>query len=439
MLFVISGSSSVFSQERTISGTVTDNETGETLIGVNVTFANDRSQGTVTNLDGKYFLSVPETVNALYFSYVGYSSQKIQITESIINVQLIPGKELSEVVVMGYATQKTKEVTSAVASVKAEDFNDGNINNPIQLIQGKVSGLSIARPGSDPNKSFNIRIRGLSTFGANTEPLIIIDGIPGANLNSVDPEDIASMDILKDASAAAIYGTRAASGVILITTKKGGFRPGEKGFNVEFTSSFTTESVSKKLDVLSAENYLSLSNSTNYESETDWMDAITTRGATQAYNLAINGASENSDYRVSFNYRNSDGVVIGTGFEQLNARMRLTQRTFNDKLVFDLNFAATQRNEDYEDGKAFTFAARYNPTAPIYADDDFSQEWGGYFQREAFSFYNPFAIIDQNLNEGRKINIVGSIKATLEPIENLKITQKYAQDKHIFSQRRLCL
>ena len=215
-------------QERTITGKVTDKQIGETLIGVNVTHADDPSKGTVTDIDGNYQITVPDGVTSLSFSYVGYTTQVVEITSDVINVKMQAGEQLEEVVVIGYGSQSAKEVTGAVTSVKEEDFNKGNINDPMQLIQGKVAGLSIAKPGNDPNQSYNIRLRGLSTFGANTEPLIIIDGIQGANLNSVDPDDIASMDVLKDASATSIYGAQGASGVIIITTKKGTYVEGGK-------------------------------------------------------------------------------------------------------------------------------------------------------------------------------------------------------------------
>lgn len=418
---------SVTAQNKMITGTVSDSKTGETLIGVNVTFANDPSQGTITDIDGRYQISVPNTVKALSYSYVGYTTQLVNITSDVINVKLVPGEQLDEVVVVGYGTQKSKEVTSAVTSVKADDFNKGNITDPVQLIQGKVAGLSIAKPGNDPNQSYNIRLRGLSTFGSNTEPLIIIDGVQGASLNSVDPDDIASMDVLKDASATAIYGTQGASGVIIITTKKGHYSPDGEKFHVNFNTSLTSESIDKKLDVLSASDYLSITNAVDFGKTTDWMNELTQKSMSQAYNLAIDGATKNSNYRVSFNYRNSNGIVLGTGFKRLNGKLNFTQRALNNMLTFDFNLSATHRNEDYSPSEAFGAAVRYNPTASVMADDDFSTEWGGYFQRQAFAFYNPKAMIEQSTMDGRKMNVVGSLKAILEPIKNLKFSAFYSQ------------
>jgi iron complex outermembrane receptor protein len=429
LAFMVLGTINLFAQEKKVSGVVTDSETGETLIGVNITAATNKSVGTITDFDGKYMISVPDTVKALSFSFVGYTPQVVSITGNVINVKLAPGQELTEVVVVGYGTQKTREVTSAVSTVKAEDFNRGNISDPIQLVQGKVAGLSIAKPGSDPNQDFNIRLRGLSTFGSNTEPLIVIDGILGGNMKSIDPADILSIDVLKDASASAIYGTRGASGVILITTKKGEYDPDGKGFNVEFGTSLTYETVARKLSVLSTDDYLSLTegDSTNHFGyNTDWFDEITSPALSETYNLAINGADKNTSYRVALNYRDVDGVVQGTGFNQLNGRINLTQKALNDKLVFDISLASTLRNEKYAPGEALQYATIYNPTAPVHADDAFSEEWGGYFQRSAFYFYNPKAIIEQSNLDGKKYNIQGGAKGTYEIIKGLKASVFYS-------------
>jgi TonB-dependent starch-binding outer membrane protein SusC len=440
-LFMVMGIISLYAQEKKLSGVVTDAETGETLIGVNVTAATNKSLGTVTDLDGKYSFTVPDTVKALSFSFVGYSTQVIDITANVINIKLSPGQQLSEVVVVGYGTQKVKEVTSAVTSVKSEDFNQGNISDPIQLIQGKVAGLSIVKPGGDPNQDYTIRLRGLSTFGSNTEPLIVIDGVQGASLNSVDPQDIATFDVLKDASAAAIYGTKAAQGVILITTKKGQLAKGQKMGNVEFNTAFTMEKVARKLQVLSAEDYLKFPKSVNLglsvnengdtiQGSTDWMDAITQTAYSQVYNLAVSGASDKSSYRVAFNYRQGTGVVLKTGYDQLNGRLNFQQKTLNDMLTLNLNMSATLRNETYAQSDALRYAARYNPTAPIKGDstDAMSQEWGGYFQRGEFDFINPVSIIEQNTLDGQKNEILGNLKADFEPITGLIFSASYSQN-----------
>ncbi|HEY9115830.1 MAG TPA: SusC/RagA family TonB-linked outer membrane protein [Bacteroidales bacterium] len=432
VVFLMGSIATLAQQQRFVTGIVTDSETGETLIGVNVMVENSPGTGTVTDIDGKFSLNVPEDTKHLVFSYVGYATQTVEITSYEMNIKMNAGEQLSEVVVIGYGTVKTREVTSAITTVKPEDFNAGNIADPIQLIQGRVAGLAISKPGGDPNADFTIRIRGLSTFGSNTTPLIIVDGVQGGQelLKSLDPSEVASFDVLKDASAAAIYGTRAASGVIIITTKKGTLAQADRPYNVTFNAALTTESVARSLQTLNADDYKSFSNSTDYGNNTDWMDEITQTGLAQSYNLAVFGATKTSSYRVSLNYRSSDGVVIGTGFNQLNGRLNFTQKALKDMLTFDINLAATDRNSWYTQSEALTYTARYNPTAPVYATkdsiDDFSEEWGGYFQRQAFAFYNPKAIIDQGTLDGNNTTMTGSLRAVLEPIKGLKISGFYS-------------
>ena len=208
--------------QRTVTGRVTSSDDGSAIPGVNV-ILKGTSTGTITDFDGNYRLEVPEAGGTLVFSFIGLVTQENEIgSRSVVDASMnVDVSELDEIVVTGYGTQEKKEVTSAVSSVKAKDFNKGMVNDPLQLIQGKVGGLTIVKPGGDPNGSYTLRLRGVSTFGANASPLIVIDGVIGGSLNTVDPNDIAAIDVLKDGSAAAIYGSRGSAGVILITTKTG--------------------------------------------------------------------------------------------------------------------------------------------------------------------------------------------------------------------------
>ncbi|MFN8690195.1 MAG: carboxypeptidase-like regulatory domain-containing protein, partial [Cyclobacteriaceae bacterium] len=217
MVFTVSA----MAQSRTVTGKVTDSGDGSPIPGVNV-LEKGTSNGTVTDADGNYSISVGSNA-VLVFSFVGYTSQEATVgSQSTLDIGLQPDvTALSEVVVVGYGTQEKKEITSAVASVSAENFNRGNQTTAAGLLVGKVPGLSVTRPGGDPNQAPTLRLRGITTFGGNAEPLIVINGVVGASLENVDPNDIASMDILKDGSAAAIYGARGSGGVILITTKSG--------------------------------------------------------------------------------------------------------------------------------------------------------------------------------------------------------------------------
>ena len=325
--------------QRTITGTVKD-VAGEPLIGANV-LVRGTSNGTITDVDGAFSLQVPADKTYLEISYTGFGTEVISVEGSVSNFDIIltAGKTLEEVVVTGYGTQRQKEITSAVASIKAEDFNKGAITNPAQLLQGKVPGLVIAKPNGDPNGDFNIRLRGLSTVGGNTEPLIIIDGVPGASLRSIDPNDIESMDVLRDGSAAAIYGTRGSNGVILITSKKG--REGRT--QVEYNGLFSAQDVARSPQVMNASEYKAAVGN-DIGSSTNWFDAITRSVLQQQHNLSLTGGSRNLSYRAAFNYRDVPGVLRNSGFKQLNGRLNLNQKTLNDKLDINLNITATNRN-----------------------------------------------------------------------------------------------
>jgi len=292
------GFSDSIAQDRvTITGTVTDANDGSVLPGVNVTVqgsaeATGSTIGTTTNIDGEYEIRVPENLNVLAFSFIGYQSQQVEIDgRTTIDVELGQDLELlDDVVVVGYGVQDRREITSSVASVSADQFNRGNLNDAQELLQGKVSGLQITRPGGDPNADFTIRLRGLSTIGANQEPLVVIDGVPGADFQSVDPNDIESMEVLKDASASAIYGTRGASGVILITTKSG--EPGGvDGMTVNYNGQVSSSFVANRYETLTADEYRSLEDRgisiSDLGSSTDFWDQVTQNAYTQSHSLAI--------------------------------------------------------------------------------------------------------------------------------------------------------
>ncbi len=418
--------------QRVITGKVTDVLSGESLIGASVVVTGKTNIGTVTDFDGNYELQVPDDAKQLTFSYVGYTEQIMDISGSLMNVQLSAGRLIEEVVVVGYGTQKTKEVTSAITSVSAEDFNQGNINNATQLLQGKVPGLSIAKSGGDPNSGFNIRLRGISTFGSNTQPLLILDGIVVDNFDAVDPQDIESFSVLKDASAAAIYGTRASNGVILIKTK-GGSK--EKSF-VEYKGQVSLDQLDRHANVLSADEYKSISRSIDFVDETEWFKVITRDAITQAHGLSYSGGTPNSSYRVSANYRNGEGVALRSGFEQYNGRLNFNHKAFNNKLNMDFTLSSTLRNEENPVYDAFGFATVYNPTAPIYTADEEWAKWGGYFQQDAFNFFNPLAVIEQNLRDAKKLSTLWKLGADYNLLKNLKYSISYAQTSrdHLYSE-----
>lgn len=429
VVLILTMGSFAFAQ-RTITGKVTDSTTGEPLIGANILVIGT-STGTVTDIDGAYSLDVPEGATQLEFTYTGYGAERVALGSSnTIDVALTPGQALEEIVVVGYGTQKSKEVTSAISSVKEEEFNKGNVSNPAQLLQGKVAGLAISRAGGDPNKAFNIRLRGLSTVGANTSPLIIIDGVIGADLSTVDPNDIASIDVLKDGSAAAIYGTRGASGVIIITTKKGQ----QGAVNVDYNGFVTSDFVAKSVDVLTADQYRNFKGGpdgsirgTDVGSNTDWFKEITRTGLSQVHNLALSGGSQNTTYRISGNYRDNQGVALNTGFQQLNARLSLTQKALQNRLSLSFNFSGTSRNEKLGFNDAFRYATVYNPTAPIL--DPSNLTYAGYYQQAAFDYYNPVAILEQNKNDRQRNIVLINGRADYKLLNNLTLSASYSRER----------
>ena len=331
-----------------ITGSVTDAD-GQPLPGASV-LERGTSNGTQTDFDGNFTLEVTDENAVLVVSYIGFTTQEVPVLgKSQVNIVLqVNAAGLDEVVVVGYGTQAKRAITSSVTSVKIEDFNQGNINAPQQLLQGKVSGLSVARPGGNPNEEFSIRLRGISTLGANTQPLIVIDGLAGGSLQSVDPNDIASIDVLKDGGAAAIYGTRGSSGVILITTKRG--KANESEFN--YNAYVSVESVANSYDVADAQLFASLPNvqsSNIFGASTDWQDEITRSAALgTVHSISASGGSENGFYRASLNYRDIQGIQRFTGFDQLNARFSFDQRALNDKLRFSgFHFCNGQKGEPW--------------------------------------------------------------------------------------------
>lgn len=428
VLILMLGISSYALAQRTISGTVTDAANGEALISATVVIKGT-AIGTTTDLDGKYSIEVPEGSTTLVFTYIGYAAKEVELAvENTVDVQLSEGLDITEVVVVGYGTQQKGEITSSVVSISSKDFNQGNVHDPTQLVQGKVAGLSIAKVGSDPNASSEIRLRGLSTLGANTSPLIVIDGLIGGTLDNVDPNDIASIDILKDGSAAAIYGTRASSGVIIVTTKKG--KSGKTTINYNVYA--TTEAIANQVSTASTDEFLQYRPaSSNKGSSTDWVDLVTRDAFTHVHNISLSGGVGSTTYRASLNYRDVEGIGINSAFQQLNGRLNLSQKALDDKLTLDLNVSATEKVADFGLVETFRYATLYNPTAPAYfsPSDPLYEKYGGYYQSENFDFFNPLAIAEQNTNVGELKNLMISGRATLEIIDGLTVSAFVASQR----------
>ena len=410
--------------QSTVSGVVIDSD-GEALIGANV-LEKGTSNGTVTDIDGSYSITVADGAT-LIFSFTGFSDQEVSVAgQSTIDVTLSAGKFLNEIVVTGYGTQRSKEVTSAVETISAEEFNKGPINDPAQLLQGKVAGLQVYNRDGDPNSASTIRLRGLSTVGANTEPLVVIDGIIGASLDNVDPNDIEEINVLKDGSAAAIYGTRGSSGVILVTTKSGS----DGGVKLSYNGQVSASQKFNGVPSMSAADFVT-TGGTDLGSTTDWLEEVTRGGFSHLHNFSASGGSGATNYRISANIRNVDGILQNSGFDQFNTRLSFNTRALNDKLKVAFTSSFTNRDQNFGFNEALRYAVIYNPTAPVFgADAPFafnSDQFGGYFETLGlFDSFNPVSLIEQNQRTGerREFNYGATLDYSLS--DNFSVTGRIA-------------
>ena len=441
LLFSVTIAATAWAQN-TITGKVTAKSDGSALPGVNI-LVKGTTSGTATAPNGSYTVNVPSMQDTLVFSYIGYKTQVVPINgQSTINVILesetYGGQEL---VVVGYGSQEKKSITSSVTSVSSKDFRSGLVNNPMDLIQGKVAGLSITRPGSDPNQAPTIRLRGLSTLGGNTQPLIVVDGVPGASLSSIDPSDIKSINVLKDASASAIYGTRGASGVIIITTKSGtvGGVAGKPTFNMEYNGYVTVNTPYRMPKVLNAKQFLalantyssSLANSLNHGTTTDWYNQIMQTGFNTVHDFALSGGASQTAYRASINYRDVQGIQKGTGFKEINGMLHVTQYALDNNLTVDLNLSANTNDRNLGLPDAFRYATIYNPTSPIKGGAN-AVNYGGYWQQNLFDYFNPVAMINQDVNKGTDRLLSGSLKGSYDfsqLVPGLSISALYSDQR----------
>ncbi|UII26162.1 TonB-dependent receptor [Fulvivirga maritima] len=396
--------------QNVVSGTVVSGTDQMGMPGVSV-LVKGTSTGVITDGDGKYSVNVKNENTVLVFSFIGYKTQEVTVNgRSTIDISLEEDiNQLDEVVVVGYGTQKKSEVTSAVASVKSEDFTTGAMRDASELIKGKVAGLNITNGSGDPSASANISLRGVSTLEGSTAPLVLIDGVPGS-FNTVAPADIVSIDVLKDASAAAIYGTRGANGVILITTK-GGKRDTPATITYSHYSAISKQF--NQPDFLTASEYLEYAEEFNFRnnfieeaetyggeiSDTDWLDEISRTGYIQNHNLMIQGGTESSTYSASVNYMDQDGVFKGSDNEELRVNLNLSQFFFDDKLKISVNFLrGTQKTGSLGDGQSFNSliyrnALMRNPLLKIKDDND---DW---IETSRLQYINPVGMLEETEGE----------------------------------------
>ncbi len=426
---------SIYAQ-RTISGIVTD-DSGEGLIGANV-LEKGTTNGTITDLDGSYSLTVADGAT-LVFSFTGYTNQEIAVGNSdVVNIQLDAGELLDEVVVIGYGTQSEKEITSSVVKIENKDFNQGPISDPSQLLQGKVAGLQVYNRGGDPNGSSVIRLRGISTVGANAQPLVVVDGIIGASLDNVDPNDIENINVLKDGSAAAIYGSRGSSGVIIVTTKSGANKDGRVQLN--YSGQIASGTPVNGIKVMTAPEFVA-AGGTDLGSATDWIDEVTRTSLTNNHSISASGGSGVTSYRVSANIRNVEGILLNSGFNQFNTRINFSTRALNDKLRINFNSSFTNKDQELGFQEALRYAVIYNPTAPIFGDASpypfNSEQFGGYFETLGlFDSFNPVSLIKQNSNRGNRKEFNYTANLNYSITDNFSANFRIAQQNNKFDNKK---
>lgn len=453
----------LYAQEKTVTGTVTAAEEGS-LPGVNV-LLKGTSTGTVTDLDGNYRLSVPEAGGTLVFSSIGYANQEVAIgNQSTIDITLAEDiKALEEIVVIGYGTQEARDATGAVNSVKSEDFNGGVIASPEQLIQGKAAGVQITQASGEPGSGINIRIRGTSSVRSGNNPLFVVDGVPlagdnvsggGADagfgtasarnpLNFLNPNDIASIDILKDASATAIYGSRGANGVVLITTKSGA-----GGNKLNYSYNIGISNITKKYDLLDADGFVSAYAQINnipagderltgldLGANTDWQDELLRTAVSHSHDLSYSGGGEEGNYRLSLGYTDQEGIIKRSGLRRLSARFNGSSNFINDRLTVSTQVTVSDirdNNVPITDNAGATgdllgAALKLNPTYPVRQD-------GELFQRSVTEL-NPVAFLELSDDFTNTVRALGNISFDLKITDDLSFRTVLGGDRSASSRK----
>lgn len=459
LLFAGFGSSQA--QNLDVTGVVTEAGTGDALIGATV-LQKGTTTGAVCDVNGRYKISVPKGAT-LVFSMIGYTTKEMVVEKAgTLDIALaVQVTSLDDVIVIGYSTQKKTDKTGAVSTVKSDDLNGGVITNPIQAMQGKAAGVLISKAGGDPSADFKVRIRGASGFESNTQPLYVIDGIPGADPNIVSPDDIESYNILKDAASTAIYGSRGSNGVIIITTKKGksagakdGAREDGSFSNIEFSTQLSIERVAKKVDVLTADELRNHAGTLLTEAQlahpnwtidsifidgganTDWQDQIYRTGVAYTNTLSFSGGNKNNSYIASVTNSNWQGTMKGTGKNQTTARIGVTQKAINDRLTLQGNLMGSFEKNDYENYNGWGpediiyQAISRNPTDPVY------DSAGNYYQpSRIFNYENPMTVIEKITNNRQGRKFLGSLKGDFEILKGLvgSVNIGYTHDDATFN------
>lgn len=445
--------------QTSITGTVTDAEDGEPLIGANI-LVTGTSTGTITDFDGTFSLNLPDGATSLEFSYTGYTSQTIAINgRSVVDVQMSAGELLEEVVVVGYGSVKKSDLTGAVTAVTEEDFNQGVISSPEQLIQGRAAGVQITQTNGEPGAGINIRIRGTSSVRGGNNPLFVVDGVPlsgeetsagGSNsglgssaarnpLNFLNPNDIASIDILKDASATAIYGSRGANGVVIITTKSGSAGQG----SLDYSYSLGVSSISNKYDLLGSDEFLAAyadfngqqaANDLDGGADTDWQDEAFRSALTHNHNLSFGGGGPKGNFRFSMSYMDQEGIIEESALERISGRFNGNRKFIDDRLNVEVQFTVSNNHDDNVAvttnsgfrGDLMGNILKANPTQPI-------RDASGDFVQLGITEPNPIAILNLSESFTNTLRTLGNVSAELTIIDGLKFKSVAGFDRSFSS------
>ncbi len=408
-----------------VTGTVGDLESGEMLPGVNI-LVKGTNMGTVTDIDGQYKIQVGDESDTLVFSSIGYLTEEVPVRgRSTINLTLAPDiQSLQEVVVVGYGSQEKKNLTNAVATIDSKDFQKGAFNSPMQMIQGKVPGVGISNvAAADPNRQAYISVRGSSSISAGNGPLIVIDGMPGGDLRNIAQQDIESITVLRDGASAAIYGSRGANGVILVTTKGG--KAGK--VSISYDSYIEHDAVSARPDILSPEQYLEKGIGDDEGARTDWYDELIRKNNFgQNHYLSVSGGDEKTVFRIAGNYRSKQGIDIASDRTEYGIRASFKQNAIDDVLEFGGNINYRVVDEAYTNYGVFQQAVKLNPTLPV-MDPDNPSEYNFLY---GYDTYNPVQDLKARENGAEQTYSIVNLNAKLNITDHLNTMLKVARQDH---------
>ena len=410
------------SAQTTINGRVKD-EMGEAVIGASVV-VKGTSNGTVTDFDGNFSLKCKPGVT-LVFTYVGYNPQEQSANNGMEIVLKEDVAQLNEVVVVGYGSMAKKEISSSVVQINKDQFNQGAASDPMALIAGKVAGLNVAATAdANPNAMTDIQVRGAGSLTASNGPLVVIDGIAGGDLRNIATQDVESITVLKDAGSAAIYGTRGANGVILVTTKKGSGTTGVT--NVTYDSYIALNIQKPRVEILSTDEFRRSRRGQDYGADTDWWDEIT-RPVSYSLNqyISVDSSTKNGYFGLSVNYKKGNGLDIVSGREEYGGRFVGEQRVLNNRLQFNSSLSARKVHEKWGNDGLFDTALTMNPTIPVKNPD------GSYYQPNSpTDIHNPVNDLKENVSQGDRIYLLGNADVKLNILQleqhNLNTSLSYA-------------